>query len=70
MPYTQAIIDQMKEDHRIAMEKAAHDIRTLIENNGMAARKCDIMLDRKAKEAYHRGAWNALNSIERQLRGL
>jgi len=52
-----------KEKHRLAMEKYAEQVREYIQENGND--NSEYLIYRRLMESYHRGAWNALNSVER-----
>jgi hypothetical protein len=58
-------ITEAKEKHRKEMDKATTDITVFTSKNGYEV--CDYLLCKIRRQEYHRGAWNALNELEKSL---
>jgi len=58
-----ANLANLKEEHRLSMEKYDGNVRDYIAK--YSNDNCDYLLHNRMMSNYHRGAWNALNSVDR-----
>ncbi|GAG24974.1 unnamed protein product [marine sediment metagenome] len=58
-------IKELKDKHKKELDMYSENIREHIEEYG--AKPCDYLLHRQRMESYHRGAWNALNALDREI---
>jgi len=62
------IIRESKEKHEIEMTTYDQAMKDHIDSGGIY--DCDYYLHRRIMSNYHRGAYNALNDLEREIRGM
>jgi len=55
-------LQELKDHHKTQMDMYAENIRSHVKKYG--SEPCDYLIHRQVMEAYHRGAWNALNEAE------
>ena len=62
------IIKESKEEHILKLDTIGKKIKDHIEKYGINI--CDWLIWKRQNENYHRGAYDALNDLEREIRGM
>jgi len=65
MEQSKAELLRLKEQHKKELDMCSKAIRDYIDQYG--SKDCDYLMHRQMMVQYHKGAWNALNELERRL---
>lgn len=64
--FDKEILRRQKVSHKEDMEKYSAEVREYVDEYG--PKPCDYLLNRQIMSNYHRGAYNALNELEKELK--